>query len=61
MSGISIWQLLIIFVILLLIFGSKKLRSMGSDLGESIKGFKSAMKDADEAKKEIEDSKIKEK
>lgn len=52
MGGISIWQLAIIAVIILLLFGTKKLRNLGSDLGESVKGFKKAMseekaKDAD--------------
>lgn len=40
MGGISIWQLLIIAVIVVLLFGTKKLGSIGSDLGASIKGFK---------------------
>ena len=43
--GISIWQLLIVLVIALLIFGSKKLRFVGSDLGAAVRGFKSSMKD----------------
>ncbi|AGE88017.1 Sec-independent protein translocase subunit TatA [Cronobacter sakazakii] len=47
MGGISIWQLLIIAVLVVLLFGTKKLRSLGSDLGESIKGFKKAMGDDD--------------
>ncbi|ADO50433.1 Sec-independent protein translocase subunit TatA [[Enterobacter] lignolyticus] len=51
MGGISIWQLLIIVVIVVLLFGTKKLSSLGSDLGASIKGFKKAMSD-DEEKKE---------
>ncbi|OKP02663.1 Sec-independent protein translocase subunit TatA [Xenorhabdus eapokensis] len=45
MGGISIWQLLIIAVIVVLLFGTNKLRTLGSDLGESIKGFKKAMSD----------------
>ncbi|VTR60601.1 Sec-independent protein translocase protein TatA [Serratia fonticola] len=40
MGGISIWQLLIIAVIVVLLFGTNKLRTLGSDLGASIKGFK---------------------
>lgn len=40
MGGISIWQLLIIAVIVVLLFGTNKLRTLGSDLGSSIKGFK---------------------
>ena len=43
-GGISIWQLLIILVVVFLIFGSGKLKSLGSDLGSSIKGFKKAVK-----------------
>lgn len=43
--GISIWQLLIVLVIVLLLFGTKKLRNLGSDLGGAVKGFKGAMKD----------------
>lgn len=45
MGGISIWQLIIVAVIILLLFGTKKLRSLGADLGESVKGFKKAMSD----------------
>ncbi|WP_413731672.1 Sec-independent protein translocase subunit TatA [Sodalis sp. RH20] len=47
MGGISIWQLLIIAVIVVLLFGTNKLRGMGADLGASIKGFKKAMNDDD--------------
>ncbi len=43
--GISIWQLVIILVIVLLLFGAKRLRNVGGDLGSAIKGFKSAMKE----------------
>ena len=46
-SGISPIQLLIVLVIVLAIFGTKKFRSMGSDLGGAVKGFRSAMSDAD--------------
>lgn len=46
MAGISIWQLVIIALIMVLLFGTKKLRGFGSDLGESIKGFKKAMGDS---------------
>ncbi|MBC6427857.1 MAG: twin-arginine translocase TatA/TatE family subunit [Cellvibrionales bacterium] len=41
-SGISIWQLLIILLIVLLLFGSKKLRNIGADLGAALKGFRNA-------------------
>ncbi|MBU2708442.1 Sec-independent protein translocase subunit TatA [Zooshikella marina] len=43
MAGISIWQLLIIAIIVVLLFGTNKLRTLGSDLGSSIKGFKKAL------------------
>lgn len=45
MGGISIWQLLIVVAIIVLLFGTKKLRNLGADLGESVKGFKKAMND----------------
>ncbi|ARU55085.1 twin-arginine translocation protein tatA/E [Oleiphilus messinensis] len=45
MGGISIWQLLIIFAIIILLFGTKKLRNLGTDLGGAVKGFKKAMGD----------------
>ena len=48
-GGISIWQLLIILLVVLVLFGSKKLRSIGSDLGQGINGFKKAIND-DESK-----------
>lgn len=43
MGGISIWQLLIIAVIVVLLFGTKKLRNLGGDLGSAVKGFKNAI------------------
>jgi sec-independent protein translocase protein TatA len=43
MGGISIWQLAIIAVIVVLLFGTKKLRGLGGDLGSAVKGFKNAM------------------
>jgi sec-independent protein translocase protein TatA len=45
LGGISIWQLLIVFVIVILIFGTKKLRNLGGDLGGAVKGFKNAIND----------------
>ncbi|NOX26842.1 MAG: Sec-independent protein translocase subunit TatA [Gammaproteobacteria bacterium] len=47
MGGIGVWQLLIILVIVLLLFGAKRLRNVGGDLGSAVKGFKSAMKDGE--------------
>ena len=46
--GISIWQLLILLAVVILIFGTKKLKNVGGDLGSAIKGFKSAVKDGDD-------------
>ena len=43
--GFSIWQLVIILLIVLLLFGAKRLRNIGSDLGTAVKGFKSAIKE----------------
>ena len=48
--GISIWQLVIILVIVLLLFGTKRLKNLGSDLGGAVKGFKSAVKEEEEGK-----------
>ena len=47
LGGISIWQLLIVLGIIILIFGTKKLRNMGGDLGSAVKGFKEAVHDDD--------------
>ena len=45
--GISIWQLLIILVIVILLFGTKRLKGLGTDLGGAIKGFRGALKDGE--------------
>lgn len=47
MGGISIWQLLIILVIVLLLFGTKRLKNIGGDLGSAIKGFKQSMSEGE--------------
>jgi sec-independent protein translocase protein TatA len=47
LGGISLWQLLIILLIVVMIFGTKKLSSIGGDLGGAVKGFRKAMSDAD--------------
>ncbi|MGR5414380.1 Sec-independent protein translocase subunit TatA [Vibrio astriarenae] len=54
MGGISVWQLLIIAVIVVLLFGTKKLRNIGGDLGSAVKGFKNAMSDEEAAKKDAD-------
>ena len=59
LGGINIWQLAIVLVIVVLIFGTKRLKSIGSDLGGAIKGFKKSMdtdedKPSDDAQKRLE-------
>jgi len=49
-GGIGIWQLLIILLIVVLLFGTKRLKSIGSDLGNAVKGFRSAMTDSDKTR-----------
>lgn len=44
-GGISIWQLLIVLLIVVMVFGTKKLRNMGSDMGAAVKGFRKGMED----------------
>jgi sec-independent protein translocase protein TatA len=48
MGGISIWQLLIILAIVLVLFGAKRLRTLGTDLGSAVKGFRSAVKEGEQ-------------
>ena len=48
-GGISVPSLLLIFLIVLLLFGTKKLRNLGGDLGTAIRGFKSGLKDDEQA------------
>ncbi|CAG9294905.1 twin-arginine translocase TatA/TatE family subunit [Celerinatantimonas diazotrophica] len=55
MGGISIWQLLVIAFIVALLFGTKRLRGMGGDIGHAVKGFKDAMNNEDK-KEEKTDS-----
>ena len=58
MGNLGIWQLLIILVIVLLLFGTKRLRNIGSDLGNAVKGFKNSVtegeKEQDKDKAKIE-------
>ena len=55
--GITIWQLLIILAIVLVLFGAKRLKNVGSDLGGAIKGFKQSMREGEEetSDKSLED------
>jgi sec-independent protein translocase protein TatA len=56
LSNISAVQLLIVLVIVLAIFGTKRLRTLGSDLGSAVKGFRTAVSDADkEAAEQLDD------
>ncbi len=48
MGGLSIWHWLIVLVVVVLIFGTKKLRNIGQDLGGAVKGFKDGMKTTDD-------------
>jgi sec-independent protein translocase protein TatA len=48
MGSFSIWHWLIVLVVVVLIFGTKKLRNLGTDLGSAVKGFKDGMKTEDE-------------
>ena len=48
MGSLSIWHWLIVLLVVILVFGTKKLRNLGSDLGGAVKGFKEGMKSAEE-------------
>ncbi len=48
MGSISIWHWLIVLLVVVLVFGTKKLRNMGADLGSAVKGFKEGMKSEEE-------------
>ena len=52
--SIGIWQIVIVLLIVVLLFGTKRLGGLGSDLGKMIKGFKSSLGDEENAKKEDE-------
>ena len=54
--GISVWQLLIILAIVLLLFGAKRLRNIGGDLGAAVKGFKQSVKDGDDESEKLKDA-----
>jgi len=47
MGGLSLWHWLIVLVIVVLVFGTKRLKNVGQDLGEAVKGFKKGMQDDD--------------
>lgn len=54
LGGISVWQLLIILLIVVMLFGTKRLKGLGSDLGDAIKGFRKSM-GTDEEKPSVEE------
>ncbi|HTJ96530.1 MAG TPA: Sec-independent protein translocase subunit TatA [Rhodocyclaceae bacterium] len=56
MGSFSIWHWLIVLVIVMLVFGTKKLRNIGSDLGGAVKGFKEGMKEGSADAKPVEPS-----
>jgi len=56
LGGISVWQLLIILAIVVMIFGTSRLKNLGSDLGGAIKGFKNSMGEGDAKSKDDADS-----
>ena len=51
MGSFSIWHWIIVLIIVMLVFGTKKLRNIGEDLGGAVKGFKAGMKDASDENK----------
>lgn len=55
MGSLSIWHWLIVLLVVVLIFGTKKLRNMGSDLGGAVKGFKDGIKSAEDAPKQVQE------
>lgn len=59
-GGISVWQLLIVLAIIILLFGTKKLRSLGGDVGDAIKNFKQSMREG-ETEDQADDDAINEK
>ena len=52
-SGISIWQLLIVLLIVVLIFGTKRIKNIGSDLGGAIKSFRKGLNEAESAESDL--------
>lgn len=58
LGGISIWQLVIVLGIIVLLFGTKKLRNIGGDVGNAVKGFKKAMSEDEPAAPQTEQKKI---
>jgi sec-independent protein translocase protein TatA len=59
-GGISIWQLLIVLLIVIMLFGTKRLRTLGSDLGSAVKGFRKTMTEDPPAEKAEGDTPVEE-
>ena len=57
-GGISMWQLLILLLIVVLVFGTKRLRNMGGDLGAAVKGFRKGMEDVQSEDEKLEPDQI---
>lgn len=57
-GGISMWQLLILLLIVVLVFGTKRLRNMGGDLGAAVKGFRKGMADVEKEDEKLEPDQI---
>ena len=55
-GGISVWQLLIVLAIVIMLFGTKRLRTLGSDLGSAVKGFRKSMSDDAAGENSAEDT-----
>ena len=54
MGSLSIWHWLIVLLVVVLVFGTKKLRNMGSDLGGAVKGFKEGMKNEEDPPRQVQ-------
>ena len=59
-GGISIWQLLIVLAIVIMLFGTKRLRNIGTDLGSAVKGFRKSMSDDEASDETAPDSDLEE-
>ncbi|NUO75644.1 Sec-independent protein translocase subunit TatA [Lysobacter sp. 5GHs7-4] len=55
MGGLSLWHWLIVLVIVVLVFGTKRLKNVGQDLGEAVKGFKKGVQDEDKPAAQLSD------
>ncbi len=60
MGSFSIWHWLIVLLVVVLVFGTKKLKNIGSDLGGAVKGFKEGLKDGEKSSNEISSIEAKE-